>query len=894
MDYLYESRANERIRSGNLPNCTLEKDSIIPTIEYDFHAKCHEVLAVMNEIFPYIGTALHMSINMLPELESIRKPLNFVHDVNLLINTEFNPRSINIDGPAAKRAIQLCPCITTIDKALRMVIELYGQGITLVSEDSREETVAIFFAWLYLLKNVQENERISGKTLNPSAINDDALLLELLSSPWTETHNHLLITLSAEERQALDDLYTSREEIKNSIYEENSIASSVALETEDAWDLFLEILNDLSDRELRAVEQVCSDISVGEKLGCINQYISLYHSVQSGKYTINGISTNLLALITTIKKRMEQAPAYCSVKDDVAHSFRLCPETVDLLSQPLTFNLLLLSYHKFRLEHTKANAMQFSNLALNCLYHNFLVQDAANFDNIEAIVEEFGKTFLLPARNNQSSIRELSFDSIQQDSVSTGLTAVTAFAFERYNNHLHSKIASAEQAMQEKGIDAYYQEFQAIRYTKEQIESAIEENNQAIDRSVAATVARQVVVSLNIAYLLCDALRIMQSFNHEHQFFVDENLIDQYVSDLEWEIDQVSCSVYTREVNLKKFRRDRGIDANILSIRETAEAKIKNEAFSQDILDSLTELAKAIDTINLSGLIDLNVRVRSKIRKYTVCNLKEDYYDQFVTICDRICNRLIALCRSTVPSFDSVKTQIVSQLGVEANRLPLSTIESLTTAEYLYAKYASEDYASKGFDYSCISSLYYQAFEDAYNTLIWRKYADSLNTLSIEGRSFTDILFANKDNDDLGVRAAKGYLGHTAKSRRYYVDYNFDTGTACVKTSLMYTSFASILGRIRKGSNLTKLCGYFARLAGFSSSYAMFDDTHYMETLSSFAKCIENTANDRNNASHGGSPVSIRQCEQDKLTVLYKLESVRADSIGLIQKLLYLMRNSTQ
>ena len=34
------------------------------------------------------------------------------------------------------------------------------------------------------------------------------------------------------------------------------------------------------------------------------------------------------------------------------------------------------------------------------------------------------------------------------------------------------------------------------------------------------------------------------------------------------------------------------------------------------------------------------------------------------------------------------------------------------------------NYAEKGFDYSCISALYYQAFEEAYNKLIWNEYAD--------------------------------------------------------------------------------------------------------------------------------------------------------------------------
>ena len=49
-------------------------------------------------------------------------------------------------------------------------------------------------------------------------------------------------------------------------------------------------------------------------------------------------------------------------------------------------------------------------------------------------------------------------------------------------------------------------------------------------------------------------------------------------------------------------------------------------------------------------------------------------------------------------------------LGNAANMLPSSVLESLTTAELLFHKYANENYANIGFDYSCISSLYFQAF----------------------------------------------------------------------------------------------------------------------------------------------------------------------------------------
>ena len=102
--------------------------------------------------------------------------------------------------------------------------------------------------------------------------------------------------------------------------------------------------------------------------------------------------------------------------------------------------------------------------------------------------------------------------------------------------------------------------------------------------------------------------------------------------------------------------------------------------------------------------------------------------------------------------------------------LPDSTLNSLTTAEMLYARYASEEYAEKGFDFSCISALYYQAFEEAYNLLIWRGYADELNVLEIDGQKYTDILYMCRKCASI-PRNARGYLDPDSRQRSYYIDY---------------------------------------------------------------------------------------------------------------------------
>jgi hypothetical protein len=69
----------------------------------------------------------------------------------------------------------------------------------------------------------------------------------------------------------------------------------------------------------------------------------------------------------------------------------------------------------------------------------------------------------------------------------------------------------------------------------------------------------------------------------------------------------------------------------------------------------------------------------------------------------------------------------------------------------------------------------------------------------------------------------------------------------------------------------------------------MFKDAAFMEKCTEFTKAVKNSADNRNNASHGGTFISKNQCAADKKTVLNDLEAVRSSSIGLIQQLLYLL-----
>ena len=56
-------------------------------------------------------------------------------------------------------------------------------------------------------------------------------------------------------------------------------AKTIAAETEQDWDLFLQVLNDYSEKEAFAVSQVCSNISRLEKLSAIKAYLAVLQDV---------------------------------------------------------------------------------------------------------------------------------------------------------------------------------------------------------------------------------------------------------------------------------------------------------------------------------------------------------------------------------------------------------------------------------------------------------------------------------------------------------------------------------------------------------------------------------------------------------------------------------------
>lgn len=193
------------------------------------------------------------------------------------------------------------------------------------NDDSKEEMVGMFFSFCYFFQIFQKNELTFGRTLDLSSINDDSQILKILLGPWNEQNTSAkFFNLSSDEIYDINLLARKREELNNRIQREVADAAKVAIETENEWDIFLEVFNYYAKQEAEAVAQVCNkDLGRLEKLDAITSFLTVFSNVTQDSCKVNGVDIELDKILTAVEKRMQHAPAHCIVNDESNHSFRL-------------------------------------------------------------------------------------------------------------------------------------------------------------------------------------------------------------------------------------------------------------------------------------------------------------------------------------------------------------------------------------------------------------------------------------------------------------------------------------------------------------------------------------------------------------------------------------------
>lgn len=905
----FGEKINRGLYEGRLPSESLSAAKIIKPKKVDIAHEAEAGLSILRENPELFYLLFVSSRDRIHEIESSNFPHAYEQEINILINTGYLPSSVNIISDVYQSALKTIPVVTNLDKYIWQVAFVDYFSLKNGMVDHPDEITEMIYAWVYLLLYVQDKEVSSGTTINTNKCDLSSNFLEFVFSPWINDGD-LYLPLSPNDMKRLELLKDQRKSLSAMFQAEIDTSFKVAEETNDQWTMFLSLMNDIQHRESIAIQRICENGTKRDKLSAISDYNYVLLGIEKGRYTLNGNEIQLLPLFDAINERFIKAFVHCTVQVD-DQPFIVFPVIFMLAMNPRqTFNYLLLSFHQFRMQPNRENTNRFIDLALASLKKNlnsrnidmsFVNQSVDQWFAIEQSIanmtfDEKVYDFLSAVdtfyKENHETIDSLSFDTIQSDSSSV------LFTNDSYDSDLGHEwkdyIVETSNAQFDKAIDDIF-EGKNKPQSPEEVSRVIRFLNEMSNTAEKIALAQQLISSLNIIYLFCEALRIVLTDSHVNIKIKNPETISQcrykllkYDSQL---VQKVYSHLSEQEIVMLKYRERKGIDSRILSDQEVYAEQYRNVLFSEVLKDAINRIASHIEDDTNDQLLVAKAKIKEEILRFPDCDEKDQYADWLDTISERINQSLIKNCKREADKYSRHKATIVSGLGNKCNHLPDSTIDSLTTAEMLYEEYASDEYAQKGFDFSCISALYYQAFENAYNALFWNGYASKLNSLKVHGKFFSFVLDLRRNHNGMGAYTdADGYLPSDSRDRDYYVSYrNKQNPRTKVSERCMYKSFGIIMGNITSNSSLPKFMDYFADIAGFASSTEMINDSDYLQACSTFATIITSSADNRNNASHGGTMINLVQCAADKKTIISNLEEVRRTSIGLIQQLLYLL-----
>ena len=877
---------NKQIHKGIFPVNQLEpaknpfniNDEDIEKIWSSLCIDCSEYSNVFSSLFSqWIISSQGWDRAVLPENADV--PNKYFSYVNCIINAYSIPDDLWDNWPLFKAAMDLCPVVTQLDSVLwegascffsyadsirhdSKLQKVVNQSIEIQPDD--EETVSDVVAKATillsrLLQMIQEKELNSGKTIKVDA----SLSLEILFNSWEDLGQTFFIDLSDKESKNLNDLINERNRLFAWSLETKKHARSIAESTAASWQVFVELINDISSQERDVILSINQSISSFQKLEIIKKYDAFISEICAEMLPYKGKRYSLSRVFSQIDQRFTQAHNYCYVSSASMPAFKLTAAARLLVKDPTaSFNYIFISYHKLRLEPTQNNARTFFSLVDRCVKVNLGVElQDHSYTSVDEMVEEFCATVKTFYFQHVEDINCLHFDEIQADIIDIVRHSAFEYSIENVEQVLADNIISMQTRFNSSAIE----EIDSCMFAEE-INHIFAKEQQNEEHFAKLSFARQLVTSMSIIYMVYSSMkRLIKS---EPDIFENVDLVKRVHRELCEIDDELIRKVYRSSYDIDEYREDKGFDTIDLTEKESKANARLFEAFISDI----EEISLSIYGQNVQELFISKQDIKDSIWHFSLRNLPDCIVKRLDFISCRLCNALVNCCKANSIDFSVIKAELISTLGERSKFLLPSVIETLVTAELLYKNYANRDCAESGFDYSSISALYYQSFEEAFNDLIWKPYATWINKQLDSGFS----------NDELS-RLIPGDLSHytyTIKKKKQ----------RRASPSIEFGSIWYLMDNLKVDCTASYYCTYFAYLSGYKNKEEMFQDSSFANKRDTFKKDVWVAIPNRNNASHGGNTINLKQCTMDKKAVLDNLESIRSDSIGLIQQLLDIVK----
>lgn len=657
---------------------------------------------------------------------------------------------------------------------------------------------------------------------------------------------------------------------------------------------FYEVVMDFGQSEIHAMEAICDNRTKNEKLDVIKQHLGKMKEIHIKRYHLGNRVINLESCKELLVAYYRDIPSMCRFSDDDINSYL----------NPLSYNSLLIMYNYLRISHNEEALDIFFKSVLEFVRTNlkdseelidykkeisniyFLEDEIKNLCRVDEYIARIYKNIVAYYHKIDLSIK----DKLKKSEIVSG-TRIVDTEFRKQQQWL-------EEEQETSKLYRLLQKEELLGVNQNKINDIKKDIIEVQDQCRMRDIYERMSATMDVLFVFCKGLelysnsffvgnksflwRVKKRMSSINDALTDVLYLDPYL--YEEHIDSIN-EVKNDRLNLVEEhaleeKKDEEILEKEIEIEEyeknerklTAELQLKNieiqkkEEEIRYIKKSVEEMIYALKESD----IDKATQDRRKIiavEKRIECDI--ECLDELSILINNIVVEKIQ--NNYQNSYDRIRQNLVEELGeVNTRRLGDDIISILTTAEFLYEKYIKDKQEIEGFDYSCVSAMYYQALEKTYNNLMYKGYIAKVN----QSDDLPELIIRKNKKGKGGY----GYFPNDGIGS-YVIDYIGKKNNIgyIVKDTCEYGNFIFLLKKVINKNCYKEVLKYIGYLRGQFGWETTDEYNTLPKSVNSKLKYLvaglKTAKNRRNNASHGGVQINYQTAKEDKIYVLPQKEA---------------------
>ncbi|MCR5061102.1 MAG: hypothetical protein K6A80_08750 [Saccharofermentans sp.] len=612
------------------------------------------------------------------------------------------------------------------------------------------------------------------------------------------------------------------------------------------WNMLLKLLNQRRKNEKEAYESIFNpNLSKREKTEVLEAFTNqIEESEDAETYYIGEKSITQEYFLKMLRERSTYAPCSFYAKDKDGCVYELALSAAYFAFDPSTFNYLLILYHLFRLKGSWEKAFDLLFAISYFLSANIGDESDITTHSIQAYIDYIYDTIIVFCMNHQAELYSVTSDYIVNDLFVLSYESLYEELYSKWDRYLENedRISEFERIQEHSSSNA------------ELTKKAFKKMNSVFKQFVSEEKSKSFIYSTNAISIYANTLDILLSNEDLHEY-IDVEKTEKARNDIKSLIYRTEGRVY-RNVPLfspvpEDVRNEIGVNSLMIERKESEIESNLRKQYIRLIAEIQLEIQSAIDANDLDKLSTSFSEAKHKLLGFQPFDDKEILYETFINTPLIMSESLSADSR-----FAATKEKLTKVLGKFFDMIPEVSQYSLISAEILFNEKANGQFDKNGFDYSCVSSLYYQSFETIFNSIIWEDYISYLNSIRYDNKSFLECYRNDRYNSFTRQYLPDDSMAKSAFSNNKYLK-------ECTLGAL-----SNLLKESLEDGSLEAFKRFFIEQLDYSSNNDPYKNREWRNRLYVFKEQMFIAFKRRNDASHGSKRIDLLNCKKDRDLVI--------------------------